>query len=57
MDQSPAAIPAVEVHVAVDVPLARSGRAYLDCWSGHGALIHPAILRAILEQAQDLRLL
>ena len=31
------------------------GHAYLDCWSGHGALIlghnHPAILRAILEQA------
>src|SRR5262245_30379275 len=31
------------------------GHAYLDCWSGHGALIlghnHPAILRAITEQA------
>src|SRR2546427_3828488 len=31
------------------------GHAYLDCWSGHGALIlghnHPAILRAIMEQA------
>jgi glutamate-1-semialdehyde 2,1-aminomutase len=31
------------------------GHEYLDCWSGHGALIlghnHPAILRAILEQA------
>ncbi len=31
------------------------GHVYLDCWSGHGALIlghnHPAILRAILEQA------
>jgi glutamate-1-semialdehyde 2,1-aminomutase len=31
------------------------GHAYLDGWSGHGALIlghnHPAILRAILEQA------
>jgi glutamate-1-semialdehyde 2,1-aminomutase len=31
------------------------GHAYLDCWSGHGALIlghnHPAILRAILDQA------
>lgn len=31
------------------------GHAYLDCWSGHGALIlghgHPAIVRAITEQA------
>src|ERR1700674_1788140 len=31
------------------------GHAYLDCWSGHGALIlghnHPAVLRAIIEQA------
>ena len=31
------------------------GHAYLDCWSGHGALIlghnHPAVLRAIMEQA------
>ena len=31
------------------------GHAYLDCWSGHGALIlghnHPAVLRAITEQA------
>lgn len=32
------------------------GHAYLDCWSGHGALIlghsHPAILAAITEQAR-----
>ncbi|HTD26531.1 MAG TPA: aminotransferase class III-fold pyridoxal phosphate-dependent enzyme [Candidatus Elarobacter sp.] len=32
------------------------GHAYLDCWSGHGALIlghnHPAIVTAITEQAK-----
>src|SRR5207248_8968510 len=32
------------------------GHVYLDCWSGHGALIlghnHPAIVRAITEQAR-----
>jgi len=33
-----------------------NGHAYLDCWSGHGALIlghnHPAIVAAIAEQAK-----
>jgi glutamate-1-semialdehyde 2,1-aminomutase len=33
------------------------GHAYLDCWSGHGALMlghnHPAIVKAITEQAQS----
>jgi glutamate-1-semialdehyde 2,1-aminomutase len=32
------------------------GHEYLDCWSGHGALMlghnHPAVLKAILEQAR-----
>ena len=31
------------------------GHEYLDCWSGHGALVlghnHPAVVRAIMEQA------
>ena len=32
------------------------GHAYIDCWSGHGALMlghnHPAVVKAITEQAQ-----
>jgi glutamate-1-semialdehyde 2,1-aminomutase len=32
------------------------GHEYIDCWSGHGALMlghnHPAVLKAILEQAK-----
>ena len=32
------------------------GHAYIDCWSGHGALMlghkHPAVVKAIAEQAQ-----